>query len=374
MSLFLRIDSPCWWGLFYHPITGERIRESTKRPHLLGKGAMVYPTRPSTPQRKARDLAERVVNDQITAILDQDQFGRQEEITIRDALNWWLETITAEGNRDLRNPTSRVKKLLGDPPFTGRYSLKGELAWNSLTTADLEALKRQRLREGNSKGTINHELAVLSGTNTRLQKANYKTNPELRFELYKTVAKWRALEADEVQSILDLIEVQQSHDIAVTLLDTGARLGEVLPLMWQDIHMNRKSISIFRPKVQKTTEIRMSPRVEHLMDLRFHRPHRYSCPFVFPSKDHKGHQVGLKHLRRAIDQSGVNEPLIVKRRGKASIHSFRDTFATNALSAGVPLAVVQEILGHATPQMTQKYARLRPGVVLDAMDNYFGGS
>ncbi|MET8336002.1 tyrosine-type recombinase/integrase, partial [Streptosporangium canum] len=57
-------------------------------------------------------------------------------------------------------------------------------------------------------------------------------------------------------------------------------------------------------------------------------------------------------LRRAATAAGVDHT-------KLTPHTARATAATAALDAGVPLADVQELLGHASPVTTQRYNRGR---------------
>ncbi|MER5326572.1 tyrosine-type recombinase/integrase [Streptosporangium roseum] len=57
-------------------------------------------------------------------------------------------------------------------------------------------------------------------------------------------------------------------------------------------------------------------------------------------------------LRRAATAAGVDH-------ARLTPHTARATAATAALDAGVPLADVQELLGHASPVTTQRYKALR---------------
>ncbi|MGV9779064.1 tyrosine-type recombinase/integrase [Streptosporangium sp. NPDC003464] len=61
-------------------------------------------------------------------------------------------------------------------------------------------------------------------------------------------------------------------------------------------------------------------------------------------------------LRRAATAAGVDHTRLTP-------HTARATAATAALDAGVPLADVQELLGHASPVTTQRYNRPDRGPV-----------
>ena len=51
-------------------------------------------------------------------------------------------------------------------------------------------------------------------------------------------------------------------------------------------------------------------------------------------------------------------------------HRFRHTLGTRLINAGVPQHVVQKMLGHASPQMTARYATIHDTTVRAAFDDY----
>src|SRR5205823_12418258 len=66
---------------------------------------------------------------------------------------------------------------------------------------------------------------------------------------------------------------------------------------------------------------------------------------VFPSRHGTPIQPCrlLAHYKRLVGLAGVRD---------ITIHGLRHTFATQALAGGVPLRVVSEALGHASPSVT----------------------
>ena len=63
-------------------------------------------------------------------------------------------------------------------------------------------------------------------------------------------------------------------------------------------------------------------------------------------------------LRRARVRAGITA---------LGWHDLRHTFASHLTMRGVPLKAVQELLGHATIEMTMRYAHLSPTVAQDAV-------
>ena len=58
------------------------------------------------------------------------------------------------------------------------------------------------------------------------------------------------------------------------------------------------------------------------------------------------------------------------QRVRVTAHQFRHTLGTRLINQGVPQHVIQRLLGHASPQMTARYATLHDTTVRNAFDEY----
>ena len=55
---------------------------------------------------------------------------------------------------------------------------------------------------------------------------------------------------------------------------------------------------------------------------------------------------------------------------RVTAHQFRHTLGTRLINQGVPQHVIHRLLGHASPQMTARYATLYDATVRRAFDEY----
>jgi site-specific recombinase XerD len=85
----------------------------------------------------------------------------------------------------------------------------------------------------------------------------------------------------------------------------------------------------------------------------------------------RGELVFCSRSGRMLKKTECKHPLwrACKRAGLRRIgwHVLRHTFASHLTMRGVPLKAVQELLGHATMEMTMRYAHLWPHVTRNAV-------
>lgn len=70
---------------------------------------------------------------------------------------------------------------------------------------------------------------------------------------------------------------------------------------------------------------------------------------------------------------GLNEPDTVAKYGRATIHSLRHTFASWLIQNGADLGEVADALGHASLNMTRRYAHLSKGATVAKLGGILNG-
>ena len=75
--------------------------------------------------------------------------------------------------------------------------------------------------------------------------------------------------------------LEDAYDLVVTLLDTGARYGELAKIEWKQIDLDRCEIHLWRPKVKNESVLFMTNRVH---DILARRKIGASTQYVFTNK------------------------------------------------------------------------------------------
>lgn len=143
--------------------------------------------------------------------------------------------------------------------------------------------------------------------------------------------------------------------IVPTLILTGARKHEVLEARWDDLDLERRA---WRIPTCKAGKARYVPLSEGAMRLLQTVPRFDGCPFVFPNPETlKPYSPMPGAWRTARKRAGLPE---------VRMHDLRHSFASFLVNSGRSLYEVQQILGHSSIRMTQRYAHLSQETLLIA--------
>ncbi len=144
-------------------------------------------------------------------------------------------------------------------------------------------------------------------------------------------------------------------------LVTGMRKGAILALEWNDIDFDRGIITLQGTKAKsgKTKQLPLS--ADALLILQ--NVERTKSSYVFPSPRTGGKRQDIRKLAERIKRN-ANLPADFR-----PVHGLRHHFASSLASSGkVELHVIQKLLTHTSPEMTQRYAHLRDETLKNALN------
>lgn len=217
--------------------------------------------------------------------------------------------------------------------------------------------------------SYNMTLAAMSQIWTTLaDEIGWKVNPWARQYLPRLSmpkTERRDISDDELARIFDAArkEVPPLHYLFTVMLYTGARLGDCAKLRWRDIDLARGFLSFIPQKNQRYGE-RARVKIPILPPLR-------AMLETYPANKRDGYvmpdmaaEYEAKRLSGTITEffktkCGIETNRKTEVGNKAhtvvSAHSFRHTFVSKAANAGIPFAIVQQIVGHQTAEMCHHY-------------------
>ena len=141
---------------------------------------------------------------------------------------------------------------------------------------------------------------------------------------------------------------------------TALREGDICTLRWADVDFNDRLIRRTMNKTGRRVEIPIAD--ELLAYLTEQHAHSGTGEYVFPEHAtmYLKNQTGVSYrIKQFLEGLGIKTTRIPRGRSQAvsvkDLHSCRHTFCYYAGLKGIPLAVVQSIVGHMTPEMTKHY-------------------
>ena len=163
-------------------------------------------------------------------------------------------------------------------------------------------------------------------------------------------------------------------------LSTGLRRGELVALLWSDLNLQTKTLTVSKsvsrgkgelvvtePKTENSIrEIYLSDEAIRLL-VEDRKNHPFS-PYMFPSPKTGGMYgpdcVGRIH-KKLLEKAGIEEHV--------RFHDLRHTFSTLAIQSGIDPKTVVEILGHASAEFSlDVYTHVTTGMKKEAAQKISG--
>jgi integrase len=239
----------------------------------------------------------------------------------------------------------------------------GKLRLDRINPFEMERFKQKRLKDGLKKSSINREIGLLksmlkTAVEWELTDKNAAKDARL-FKLDEPLSE-RVLSQEEELKLLAACDQSELRNraphlksIILIALYTGLRRGEILRLKWTDIDFDQNVLIVRKSKTKSGAGRRvglnsllrqtlLAPLEEEHGEWVFPSPKRFQKP------DEAERHIGdVKNaFRRAVRLSGI-DPI--------TFHQLRHTFCSRLADAGVSMAVIQDLAGHASIVMTRRY-------------------
>ncbi len=178
------------------------------------------------------------------------------------------------------------------------------------------------------------------------------SNPCRHVPKYRETKRERYLSKAELQRLGEVLadaEQDGSESIYVIaafklLILTGCRLGEIQTLKWEYI----TEFGMELP--DSKTGARRIPLPQAARDVLTALPRPLNNAYAVAGHVEGQHITDLQHpWRRIRERAGLDD---------VRIHDLRHTYASNAVSSGMPIQMVGRLLGHTQLQTTMRYAHL----------------
>ena len=228
---------------------------------------------------------------------------------------------------------------------------------DAVTDKDVIAWKRKLQGEGKSQTTLSmYHRALRAAFNRAIKWKLAKENPFEQVEVAKTRPRApgeKDMSIDEVRQLLNTIDEADDRRFALyvrMVLYTGCRRNEILYVRWEDIDMEQQTLTIQQHKTGRVLVLPVNKALRGVLEL----VEMQESGYVF--------QTNSGSRRAKFREQPWNESYVttsfkkyVRAAGLSNhftIHSLRHTYATYLRQKGVPLDIVQKLLGHASPRVT----------------------
>ena len=194
-------------------------------------------------------------------------------------------------------------------------------------------------------GTVNRELDTLKSILSKAVEWKYLVDSPARGVKRFRVRnrRTRILSEDEQVPLLDACERMPKLQALLKLaLITGARIGELLALRWEDCQDG--SLTFWDTKNGK---VRRIPITDTIAALLASRPRIHAWVFT-NAKTEKPYTTIRKVFERALDRAKI-------ATGDVTVHTLRHTALSRMIEHGLDDYAVMSISGHSSTRMVERY-------------------
>ena len=315
--------------------------------------------------RTQKDCKEKLK--QALAEAERVDYTKKRDYTVGQWATLWFENYAKPS---IRETTAAYYKNYIDKHISPRI---GNIKLTKLTTLDLQKFYNEvkaggRVQRYEGMTDLSLSSKTIRGLHTMLRQCLEQAVQERLIPYNPAVGcKLPPKEKKEMQVIPpgkvgDYLRAAEDHGVLPMFfleLTTGLRRGELVALLWSDLNVKERTLSVSKSAGRINGEVKVTPpktansiRTIYLpqetVDLlvREHRKHPFN-PYMFPSpvtgEMYGPDCVGRLH-KTLLKKAGIEEHV--------RFHDLRHTFATLAIQSGVDVKTVSGILGHYSAGFT----------------------
>jgi len=240
--------------------------------------------------------------------------------------------------------------------FLGLLKANGKTRLEEVTRRDVEAFIEHEQDRGIKITTIRMRLTGVQSFLRHLAEEGIVSRDvfgkRIRLQLPERLP--RAMDPDDLQKLLSIIEGSRDRAMILVLLRTGMRIGELLNTKVTDVHIKERRIEIYEAQKNRLGRV-VYLSEDAIIALKTWLGERNSWEnYLFYSQwntDTMSYSTARSRFEKYIVKAGLTH------KGY-TLHTLRHTFATELLNAGMRLECLQVLLGHRNIEETRRYARL----------------
>lgn len=304
--------------------------------------------------------------------LKRGTYKKSKSLTVSEYMKRWLESRSIKIKpASIRIYTKFINRM-NRQTIDNAGHLFGNIKLCNLETENIRDLQKALLKDGLHTRTINDSISLLKhALEDARDEEIIKRNPAKRIEpLQRTEEQaretiHRALNREEVETFLKAARESWYYPLYVFLLNTGLRIGEASALTVRDV--TEQTITVCKTVTRTEAGYTIAEQTKTNAGKRtiatrpeawkaFQEQRRNNEVFNRGKVINMNSPVFTLPRGNIIRPDSVNTDIkrICEKTGIEyfSCHAFRATFTSRCVSAGVPVKVLMETLGHTNVQMT----------------------
>ena len=226
--------------------------------------------------------------------------------------------------------------------------------------------------KGFSKVSISRKISAIKSYITFLEKFNYSKNnySELISIPKKSKSLPKVMTKKEVSQLIKHVEMNTKKnlrdDALIELLySTGLRVSEVANLKLKDINLKKSEIKILgkgnKDRIVIFNNKSKEKIIRYLKNDKRYISIKTEALFQNKFKEALSTRSIQRILKKYLNFSGINS--------KYSTHTLRHTFATHLLEGGADIKVIQQLMGHSSPETTKIYTHVSSSTLKNVYNN-----